>query len=453
MKRLSLLAACLVPTMAFSEFDMAYTYEGKPMKINGRAPAGNSSGLPVFIWFAGSGDVFNAPVDVTILEAMAARGFISAAVQYPNSIDELVCTLVEGLGDMNYLVSMFAEKAGKVFPAALDALCEHARANCTAGVAVSGHSQGGFLTLLALKHAGNRVTAVLPLGIGCEEGGGLIDELMDEELSKYLPKEKRLVLTGTNDEQFYNVKSGDNQGNHICLQDISGYPSAQTAFGPGYMDVPTGAHGFYGENDYAVSTSRMKCFYRDSPALWALSSSSDWLAQTASPTKFINVTSVNNYSNPCVHQYLADSPPGEETNLPTCLVDLALGAVCFFFCCCGALVCFCCKKKSTAICASTGREMESGVGVVDKPGGEEQYDQVRNAYACTHCQPNPSQPLCIHSCTALCACEILTRHGYRAGLGRLRSRSRSLSKLGREAAGLQQDRVEGGSDPNARSFH
>ena len=70
---------------------MTYQYESNSMKIGGLAPAGATSGLPVFVWLAGTGDYFGTPVDVTRLEAMAARGFISVQVEYPNLISEMNC--------------------------------------------------------------------------------------------------------------------------------------------------------------------------------------------------------------------------------------------------------------------------------------------------------------------------------------------------------------------------
>ena len=133
----------------------------------------------------------------------------------------------------------------------------------------------------------------MPLGVG----NPLIPELTNIELSKYLAKEKRLFLTGSLD---YNLEFPDAYNG---FQNISGYLSEQTTFGPGYMVVPDGTHGFYGENDWAVPASNMKCLYRDSKALWALDSTLDWLAQTASPTKFVEVTdSTGLYSNPCIDQ-------------------------------------------------------------------------------------------------------------------------------------------------------
>ena len=75
--------------------------------------------------------------------------------------------------------------------------------------------------------ANKRVTAVMPLGVG----NPLIPELTNIELSKYLAKEKRLFLTGSLDDnlEFPDAYNG--------FQNISGYLSEQTTFGPKCMSL------------------------------------------------------------------------------------------------------------------------------------------------------------------------------------------------------------------------
>jgi hypothetical protein len=108
--------------------DMTYQYdESSSMRIAGLAPAGATSGLPVVVWLAGTGDLFQTPVDVARIDAMAARGFISVQVEYPNTMSELNCVM-DGFG-MDEFLKIGLGKAAKVFPAALDAVCNHPRAD------------------------------------------------------------------------------------------------------------------------------------------------------------------------------------------------------------------------------------------------------------------------------------------------------------------------------------
>merc|ERR1711879_926822 len=88
------------------------------------------------------------------------------------------------------LMQLFQEKAKKIAPNAISELCRRPRASCSAGVAMSGHSQGGFITSFSIKYE-CRITAIMPLGIGCVDDDG--DEklhaelgLTDVEMSKYL---------------------------------------------------------------------------------------------------------------------------------------------------------------------------------------------------------------------------------------------------------------------------
>merc|ERR1712032_1044908 len=89
----------------------------------------------------------------------------------------------------------------------------------------------------------------------------------------FLAQDKRLIVTGGADDLY-----DDN-----CMREFSGSSSAAISIGPGFMKVPEGAHGFYGEHEWSISTSRMKCAYRDGNEAWALNSVLDWLAAAASP--------------------------------------------------------------------------------------------------------------------------------------------------------------------------
>merc|ERR1712187_177121 len=96
------------------------------------------------------------------------------AVDYPNSILELhkflIGSFVRSFDQYQQLQEAWKEKASKIVPSAISKLCERPRATCSAGVAVSGHSQGGFITTFSLQFD-SRITAIMPLGIGCLKHG------------------------------------------------------------------------------------------------------------------------------------------------------------------------------------------------------------------------------------------------------------------------------------------
>ena len=241
-------------------------------------------------------------------------------------------------GSWESVSQTWKDKATKIVPAALDAVCSQARADCSAGVAISGHSQGGFITVFGVQAVAGRVTAILPLGIGCV-GGALGDPaLADSEVSQFLSQDKRLIVTGGADDLY----------DENCMSVLSGSSSAANSTGPGFMIVPAGAHGFYSEHDWSIPTSRMKCAYRDGNEAWALNNVLDWLAAAAS-TNSSQVTSATlAYSHECVDTLVSDSPAGEDVPTPLCLIlPICAMVVGFLCCCCGVCggVCLCYKKK------------------------------------------------------------------------------------------------------------
>merc|ERR1719440_2549930 len=88
-------------------------------------------------------------------------------------------------------------KANKL-KGALDRLCERQSADCGMGLALMGHSQGGYLSLL-LTLLDSRISAIMPLGVGSLSQSTLwgrldvedIDCIHDASISKHLPRSKR----------------------------------------------------------------------------------------------------------------------------------------------------------------------------------------------------------------------------------------------------------------------
>eukprot|EP00966_Prymnesium_polylepis_P246507 5701442-Prymnesium_polylepis.1 len=98
---------------------------------------------------------------------MAHRGFVAGFVEYPNSAFETVTHTYNGEDPLIALWRDWRQKSAAVFPPAAAALCRQPRADCTAGIALAGHSLGAFLVQLAVGQGLiPGVTAILPLGFG-----------------------------------------------------------------------------------------------------------------------------------------------------------------------------------------------------------------------------------------------------------------------------------------------
>lgn len=352
------------------DFESTYTTTtGHEMRIRGVRPGFNAAGLPTFLWFMNTGDEFAAPVDLDRLEAMASRGFVAVTIEYPHTHDELECESIFN-GGWNAEMKLMAKKAPEIIPPAIDAVCALEQVNCSAGIAVSGHGQGGYLTQLAPKYdGGNNVTAIMPISIGCKQGD-LLSDFMDESIAPYLAKDKRLIVIGTQDELYW----------EDCMEQLSGAPNARTetqGIGWGYLLVRNGVHSFYGEHDHVQEHSRMKCIYRNAPDRWAIDATSDWLAEAASttffpcePLPFQSCDPPGTYSDSCV-DHSVNHTGHTWVPAPTCLIYTIVGGTAFvgFACCCTTIGILWCRRKRR--CCFKGSRRTASVELSVVPG---QYD-------------------------------------------------------------------------------
>mmetsp|Transcript_87076 Transcript_87076/g.164135 ORF Transcript_87076/g.164135 Transcript_87076/m.164135 type:complete len:412 (-) Transcript_87076:29-1264(-) len=251
---------------AFTTFSDTYmSMNDEEMNIKGLEPSLISGRLPVFVWLMGGFSMFDSMVDEVWLQQMALRGFLSAAVDYVSFYDRLTwSSTFTGPARQFQTLQAKAEK----LPNAISKLCLRPRADCSQGVAVAGHSTGGFISIFGVQYD-NRITAILALGVGCLDDK-LVGGLLDVEVSKYLLPSKRLYITGSKDKMV----------DPYCLSDMN---KELQADGSGYMMVPEGPHQFYASCDPIQRKTLMKCAYSKSIAPWGLTKSLDWLARTASP--------------------------------------------------------------------------------------------------------------------------------------------------------------------------
>lgn len=316
-------------------FDATYkSLGGKDRRIIGVEPSGTTTGLPVFIWLMGTGDTFGSAVDITWLEIMANRGFIAGAVDYASSMNRLIVKTLLGPAKA---FQDFRSKA-ETIPNAISKLCERPRANCSAGVAVAGHSQGGFITIFSPEFD-RRITAVLPMGVGCIDNY-LPNELADGRTSQYLNGSHRLYIDG----------AADSVVEPTCL-------STMTTARGGSLLVPHAHHQFYGSCDPTRPETRMKCSYGHSSERWGLKAVADWLAKAAAPTKARIVTQPDVID--CDEQPLNETP--DCGSVPTVLIAAAFA--CLFL---GGCLCFVCyrvfrKRDYDTVDGENGESSESSL--------------------------------------------------------------------------------------------
>jgi hypothetical protein len=129
---------------------------------------------PLFLYFIGtafnageSRDYYkDAPAPRAALQAMAARGFVAVTVQYDNTVTSFF--------DNSLSIAGFKNKQACLFGATnpnnlLAALCARRNVNCSTGIGIFGHSQGGEMALAAGNHD-KRVNAVFATGDAAGSG-------------------------------------------------------------------------------------------------------------------------------------------------------------------------------------------------------------------------------------------------------------------------------------------
>jgi hypothetical protein len=194
--------------------------------LEGREPV-EAGRYPVFIYLVGTGDVANDPAAASVVESMAARGFVAASVPYAS---------LDGLGavvsDRTQACGIAAKKAGCIFGSgagsAVSKLCGRGKADCGRGIVVAGHSQGAMLATLA-KEAEPRVRAAYAMGAGVHVDVSILGLNVDADLSacatpqhRALPADRLRIVDGQSDYAYGSYLQQD-------VRDLTG------------MDCPPGA--------------------------------------------------------------------------------------------------------------------------------------------------------------------------------------------------------------------
>eukprot|EP00808_Paulinella_micropora_P026091 g13638.t1 len=127
-------------------------------RIQGYLPVGKGP-FPVYIWITGTDMGFNTTTDHDLTYRMAKLGFVSAQCEYNNFLYPLLRDCKE-----------LERKAKNIFNSkdknsCMSVVCSHSKAECTAGIAVHGFSQGANLISLA-KYYAPLVTASYEQGNG-----------------------------------------------------------------------------------------------------------------------------------------------------------------------------------------------------------------------------------------------------------------------------------------------
>jgi hypothetical protein len=248
---------------------------GSTYSMAGAEPSSTGT-YPVFVYMVGTNETYNNAVAMAAINAMAAKGYVAATVDYATSAFGS-CAVLAGksscIFDANSNTSAVAQ------------LCSRAKADCSKGIVVGGFSQGSVLALLA-KNKDARVQA--------SYGSGMSNVYSTYDLSscvsngnRTLPSDRLRAVDGERD----NFAGGSQSAVQSSLQKVSGYncPAGSTSClannGSGWIVVRNNQVQD-GSADHCYMRAAGDCFgsqnsvdsgWKSGTANWEMNANLNWL--------------------------------------------------------------------------------------------------------------------------------------------------------------------------------
>ncbi len=224
---------------------------------------------PVFLFVGDRGAPFDAPLALAWIDAMARAGFVAAALQYMDG----------GAADCDALRA----KAGVAFMGGVDQACGRARSDCSQGLVVAGHGQGGWLALLA-RDVDLDIDAAFASAVGTDpEVGPSVQTCVATE--RTLPFNRIRIVNGASDASWGPTMRA--QLNRITMSDCSaGVTDCLAGDGSGWYlvdDLETtdgnADRCFFNDSDGSMPcTSPIDPMWASTSGRWGLDASVQWLA-------------------------------------------------------------------------------------------------------------------------------------------------------------------------------
>jgi hypothetical protein len=156
------LVVTTLTTAAFAQTSFSATYKGgstsscgTTFSIAGKEPTASGK-YPVYIHIGGTGEPYNGAWASAAVDAMAAKGFVAATVQYDNGSFG-TCTTISTRAKCIF--------NGANANSAIAKLCARAKADCSKGVVTGGLSQGSIISVLSGNYD-SRIRASMGQGTG-----------------------------------------------------------------------------------------------------------------------------------------------------------------------------------------------------------------------------------------------------------------------------------------------
>jgi len=281
------------------------------MKIVGSEPT-EPGRYPLAIFLVGTSGIFDgAGIVDHVLPALAAQGFVAASIQYENSTlfgAAQNCSLYQD--NARCIVRNDADHTGGERRSAIAQLCGRERADCSKGVVVLGHSQGGMTAVQMFRFTPvappvgepmPRLVAAAPMGVGVAGylAGIRVINLGDCMAADTLAVDpgRLLVVNGEND-RYFSGPDADQAGGQRALEAVTGRscPSSSTdcrgAGGDGWVliqpsELTTGkaAHDYMHDHDAdpVEPFAEPSWISPGTTAPWGIHSTARWLKAQTEP--------------------------------------------------------------------------------------------------------------------------------------------------------------------------
>ena len=279
-------------TAAFAQTSFSATYKGgstslcgTTYNIVGKEPS-TTGRYPVYVHIGGTGEPYSGAWAMAAVDAMVAKGFVAATVEYDNGSFGTCSTI--------------GQRAKCIFnPAntnsAIAKLCARAKADCSKGVVTGGLSQGSIISVLS-RNFDSRIRASMGQGTGSTYTVAYNLESCMANGKHTQPGDRLRIINGERDMFVGGTESiARSQAELVTGLKCSGLSPTQCfrANGSGWAVVKDyqvndlfADHCFMGLGTYGAQCTGVLAVdtnYRYGSGAWALPATANWLKSFVTP--------------------------------------------------------------------------------------------------------------------------------------------------------------------------
>ena len=248
-------------------------------KISGAEPT-TAGKYPVYIHTVGTGETYNGDLAMTQVNAMAAKGFVAATVEYSSG----------SFGSC----SAISTKAKCIFngaktTSAIATLCARAKADCSKGVVTGGLSQGSVVSVLS-RNFDSRIRASYGQGTGNKYSIYNLTSCMNN--GNHTQAADRIRLVNGEADVFVGPNASNVRTANQAITNLSCGTTALSCFranGSGWYIVKAAevsdgeADHCYMLNGGCTSPSGLDSGFKTGSAAWQMNANQNWLKSFVTP--------------------------------------------------------------------------------------------------------------------------------------------------------------------------